>query len=313
MASVRPISITQAKVEEGELSPPEKDEDEEITTKLDSKGSSIKSVEDSSSSPEANTMEPDITAVIVAGRTRCGKTTALNNIFDPNLEAYASKVTRGVKITEVTKKILEKEVIVQFIETPGLGALDIPQENVLEEMKRVTKRKNYVLIYCLSVSPCTQLCATDRTIIQGLHHVLGENAWRKCVLLFTFSDHALSELEGSSEQYIKYITNRAIEFQKLLKTVSSELITVKTIFEYRSLEELKQEEKPSVIIAIPVKKKTILSEDILPNMITTGKDWTDVVIIELNKKTNKMEFMTFLMNKLWPVRALVYLVNWFKK
>ena len=74
MASVSPISITQAKVEEGELSSPEKHENEEISANLDSKGSSVKSsVEDNSSSLEANTIEPDIITVMVAGRARNGR------------------------------------------------------------------------------------------------------------------------------------------------------------------------------------------------------------------------------------------------
>ena len=231
---------------------------------------------------------------------------ALNNIFDLKLKANvsATSVTKVVNVTEVTKKIsknekgaLHKEVILQVIDTPGIGALDIPKKNIFEDMKRVTKGKNYILIYCFSVSPTNALTETDKAIIKDLHHALGKDVWRKCVLLFTFSDHALSEFEKSSEKYITHITNHAIEFQKLLKNVSSELPTVKTIFEFGSPEELQQEEKPSGIIAIPVMKKTIGSEDIMPNMIKNRQDWTDVVFIELMKRTDETEREPYLFFK----------------
>ena len=323
MASVRPISITQAKVEEGELSPPEKDEDEEITAKSDSKGSSIKSVEDSSSSPAADTTEPDIITVMVAGRPRNGKTTALNNMFDLNLEARASAhtVTQCVNVTEVTKKILKneegslyKEVRFEVIDTPGLGGLDIPMRDILEDMKRVTNGKDFILIYCFAVDPNVTLTSVDHTIIQSFNHAWGTDVWRKCVLLFTFSDLALRYFEGSSEQYIKYIIDFARKFQMLLKTVSSELPTVKSIFEFGSQEELQREEMPSGIIVIPVMGAIMGgSEAILPNMIKKGQDWTDVVFIELMKRTFEMERGPYLLFKRWTVNALGSLVNLIKK
>ena len=296
------LSETDGIVEEGDFSPPEKEEDEQLNGECDDRESSIKSFEWSGSFSETKTDRPDFVTIMVAGRARNGKTTALNNIFGLNLTARASatSVTQTVDAIRVTKKIasneegsLHDEVTLQVIDTPGLGALDIHKEDIVKDLKKVTKDINYTLIYCFSVSPNTALTETDKAIIENLHLALGKDIWSKCVLLFTFSDHARLEFEDSLEEYREHIKNHAIEFQKLLKSISSKLPTVKTIFEYDSPEELEQEQRPPGIIAIPVKKKTTGSEDILPKMIKNGQDWTDVVFIELMKRTDEMERKPF--------------------
>ena len=247
-------------------------------------------------------INPDSPTIMVAGRARNGKSTALNNIFDLKLEAKASarSVTQAVSVTEVKKKFsikegkdsVEKEVVLQVIDTPGLGAIDIPKEDIIRDMQKVTNGIDYTLVYCFSVSPANALTETDKAIIENLHLALGKNVWEKCVLLFTFSDHAYAEFDNVME-YKQHIKSHANEFEKLLESLGSEASAVKTIFEKQSLEELDQEEKQNEIVAIPVKKKTTKSSDVLPDILKEGQDWTDVVFIELMKKTSKTRRESF--------------------
>jgi len=90
----------------------------------------------------------------------------------------------------------------QVVDIPGLGALDIKKEDILKEMKRVTKCINFTFLYCFSVSPSNTLTETNKTFITNLHHAFGREVWSKCVLLFTFSDHAWLDFEDSPDQYV---------------------------------------------------------------------------------------------------------------
>ena len=240
--------------------------------------------------------------VMVAGRFKSGKSTALNNMFGLNLAARpsVSSVTTIVSVTEVIKKIPRKvddaspqEVAMRVIDTPGLGALDISKQEVLDEMKRVTRGVTFTLLYCHSVSLNASHPEIDKTIITNLHHAFGAEVWSKCLLLFTFSDHAYLVFKNSPDEYIRYINSHAQVFDKLLRDISGKSC-VKSIFEYESPDVLFEDENPSNIIAIPVKRKGTQSNDILPGMIESGQDWTDVVFIELLKRANSTERESFL-------------------
>ena len=274
---------------EGDVSPPEPEEE---TTKLGSNATNKTCI----SKQEVKTLKPEIPTVMVAGKPRNGKSTALNNIFGLNFtsELSSSSVTSIVHMFEVTKKSPikhdkkspQEEVTMQVIDTPGLGAVDIPQEKILTEMKRITEGNNFILLYCFSVSPSTTLTEVDKTIITNLHRTLGGEVWSKFVLLFTFSDQAYLEYEHSRAEYICHINDHAHNFNKLLQDISGKENSIKSIFECDS--PIKQE-SPSNIIAIPVKKKVAPSKDILPDMIKDRQDWTDVVFLEILKKTDSTQ------------------------
>ena len=272
----------------GDISPPEP---EEKTTKLEINTANKTFI----SKEEVETLKPHLPTVMVAGKPRNGKSTALNNIFGLNFttELTAPSVTRVVHMFEVTKKSPKKhdekspqeEVTMQVIDTPGLGAVDISRAEILTKMKTITNDINFTLLYCFSVSPSTTLTEIDKTIITNLHDTLGREVWSKCVLLFTFSDQAYLEHKQFPAQYICYINDHAQDFNKLLQDISGKKNCIKSIFKYESPNALSKEENPSNIIAIPVNKTVTGSKDILPGMIMSGQDWTDVVFIELMKRT----------------------------
>ena len=252
---------------------------------------------------EREVLRPELATVMVAGRPRHGKSNALNNIFGLDLAARTStsSVTRVVSTFEATKTITmsdwsSREAIMQVIDTPGLGALDIPKEEILKDMKRVTDGVNFILLYCFSVSPNNSLIEMDKTIITNLHQALGEEVWSKCVLLLTFSDHAWMEFEDCPAEYVHHINHHAQGFQKLLQDTFGKEIYVKSIFEYES-KILSEEENPSNIIAVPGGKKITGSEYILPGIIQSREDWTDVVFVELMKRTDSTQRMPFVIFK----------------
>ena len=231
-------------------------------------------------SKEVKTLKPGVPTVMIAGKDRSGKSTALNNMFGLKLAARASaaSVTSALSITEVIKEVPRmsdtspQEVTVQVIDTPGLGALGMSKQEILDEMKRVTKGVNFTLLYCFSVTTSNSVTEIDKSIVTNLQHVFGIEEWKKCVLLFTFSDHAYSEFEDSPAEYVHYINDHAQKFDELLRDISGNKSCVRSIFEYGSPKALLEEENPSNIIAIPVKKKVAQSKDILLDMIESGQD-----------------------------------------
>lgn len=320
MESLRyPVQETGENVDVGDLSPLE----EEIVgtsnpnSSLDTascssppNGDNIK--ESSEGGEDMKTKNRRKATIMVAGRARNGKSTALNNVFGLKLTAKASakSVTQVVSVSEVTKKVRkpkvegdevdqdkeeEEEVTLRVIDTPGLGATDIKKETILSDMKKITEGEDYTLMYCFSVAPNTIILETDKAIVENLQQSLGKKVWSKCVLLFTFSDYAYDEFEDSQEDYIEHIKSHAKEFQELLNSIEgNQTVGIKTIFEYQSPEKLDLEETPSDIIAIPVNKKPKNSKKILPGMIKEGQDWTDIVFIELMKKTGEEERAPFI-------------------
>jgi len=243
--------------------------------------------------------------IMVAGRPRFGKSTALNNIFglDFVVEARPTSVTQVVSAKQVNKEIrvsqrngpdkIEK-ITLQVIDTPGLGALDIPKEEIVADMKKNVTSNKFTLLYCFSVAQNNIVSETDKAIIKNLHAALGSGIWSKCVILFTFSDYARTEFENA-EEYQEYINGHAEQFEELLKASGcSTPPKVKTIFQSASAGDGKKNKLSSEIIAVPTRKTIRNSDIILPGILKNGEDWTDVVFVELMKKTSEHERGKFL-------------------
>ncbi len=219
--------------------------------------------------------------IMTAGKPASGKSTALNNIFDLQLETgiSAHSVTRRIVPTKVSKNGAELVVI----DTPGLGARDIDKEAIAMAMGEVVSQTDYTLLYCLSVAPSSRLTEEDETIIINLSKVLGNEVWNKCVLLFTFSDTAWRDefaAKNDVERYKKHMEGMAAQFTNILNKCGPSLPMVKTVFEQRG---------DQYITAFPAGKERNLTGIILPGIleVADNRNWTDVVFDEIRKKTAK--------------------------
>ena len=250
--------------------------------------------------------------IMVAGKPGNGKSTALNNIFGLNQETEISchSVTKKIHVQKVKKN----GVNLTILDTPGLGALDINQKLIILAMSEALKKMDYTLLYCLSVGPSNRLTEVDKAIIQNLQSTLGPQVWDKCVVLFTFSDMTRRESFNTSSQdsnYKIYLKNVAEEFSKIIKCGSSEGPTVKSVLEFSSTDDIHSRvDTHNDIIAIPVGKivpsNNNLSEmsserahlpDILPGILKPTDDWTDLVFIELMRKTKNSQRKPFVVLK----------------
>ena len=110
---------------------------------------------------------------------------------------------------------------------------------------------NFVLVYCYSVSPSNPQSLTDVYVVKNLQRVLGKDMWKKCVVLFTFSDLLREQeccAEKDREKYKKFLRDHAKRLSDMLrKECGSRVPDVKVVFDVDT-----EQEDVTEIVAVPV-------------------------------------------------------------
>ena len=229
--------------------------------------------------------------VMIAGLSRSGKSTALNNIFDLNLEANPSAglVTKRVSISTITKEFSTSESPINFYvaDTPGMKDATIDEMDVLNQMKEFGIKKDFVLLLTLPVSPTSTMTSDYSNIIGNLTILFDNRIWNQCIFLLTCSDSVCqSDIRSDSEQdddYRSYLVGHCQELQKELAKYGVHR-KVKLFFEYSSEEMLKNIILDG-IVAMPVgRSSNVPTIKLLPYQPWTHKhDWTDLLFTEIAK------------------------------
>ena len=233
--------------------------------------------------------------IVIAGNPGSGKSNALNNIFNLSLKAEISArgVTKAVEKIDVTKN----GVNLTIIDTPGMGDKDISQEDVAAEIIEKLGSMDYILLYCLSVAPGKRVTDDDKNTISILHRALGPRALGKCVILLTFCDTVRQKKfskEDQETEYWKYLQETACTFTEVLQSVDDSLPEVKVIHEICDPDNNDITLIDRAIIAIPVGKKKTVNVDILPRYVKKNADWTDLVFLQIMRKTSEDSRMGFM-------------------
>ena len=223
--------------------------------------------------------------VIVAGRGRAGKSTALNNIFNLDLPAFSSakSVTQDIECRRTTKD----GVTLHIIDTPGLGALDIPKESVL---RKINIKGDFILLLCFPVGPGRGWTETDENIIRNLNDVFGSEVWDRCVPLFTYSDLARyneGQEQGAEEKYKELLESHCQVIENILRQCRINK-SLRTIYSYASEEQYRRETLDGMV-ALPVAKDNkVPTSWILPGLNwARNMKWAEIAFIEIVKKAGK--------------------------
>ena len=232
----------------------------------------------------------------------------MNNIFGFDLSKRSSPSIVGeyFEIEDITKKART----LRIINTPGFNKNSPDIKGMIKEMKDAINKLEYTVLYCLPLSPYSYISPADEATIQNLSDVLGNEIWKRCILLLTFSDTVKADDEQKKEIF-QDITRAFLEHTRRL---GSNLDGVKSIFDYGSVTEQEKEEFPGMLLASPVAQRREKVIDMLKGYISEDLNWTDTVFFEMMKRTPnqsrhvfvsmKYDFLTY--NLLRPVRPAVY-------
>ena len=243
--------------------------------------------------------------VMVAGKPRMGKSTVFNNLFGLNLRAApgASSVTTTV----LDETISQNGVEVRYIDTPGVRAVDVCSENVLQDISATIGRgdNSFTLLYC--VSAYSGFTEDDVKIVNKLNKRFGANIWKRCILVLTNCDIIRSQnfdTEKEDDRYKICLKAFAGMFAEILKKSKINAPPVKVIFEVRGKSDISAGSDggagvgaspdgitmADTIVAVPVAKSKKAGKDpnILPGIKIAGNlNWSDFVFMEILKKSGK--------------------------
>ncbi len=219
--------------------------------------------------------------IVAAGKTKAGKTTALNNIFGTNFEVCSSNDIAVRKVQRKGRSYL-------IVDAPGFGNRSIPDMRVRQLLTNAIKGLDFTLLFCLPVNSGNIYSEANRNVLINLQNCLHDRMWEKCVLLFTFSDDLLRK-NYDTEKYKQSITKYSITFKKLLNSTFDKEYIVNSVFDYKG----EYTRQYSGIVAVPVRKDKDTNTphsnefdrnpDIIPGIPKTVS-WTAVAMDEINTK-----------------------------
>ena len=237
--------------------------------------------------------------IMVAGKVRVGKSTALNNLFGLNLATGpgASSVTTDV----LDETISHNGVQIRYIDVPGVQSVGIDSKKILEDISSKIGEgdDHFTLLYC--VSALTGFTQDDKMIVKKLNKRFGANIWNRCILVLTYCDTLRNEdfpEEKQDNDYRNCLMLYTETFKDILKKCSSREIPVELIFDCQDDVRTPGVSgvpdgivKCNTIVAVPVARTRDhgRKSNILPGFeLLDSLDWSDYAFEEILKKSGKL-------------------------
>ena len=233
------------------------------------------------------TAKKDVNIVFV-GKSGAGKSVLKNNILEieQDLQIGAGHITDDYSIEKVEKH----GVTITITDTVGLEGGKEQCKRSLEKMSRHVNEHGTVdlLVYCLPVGPSSKF--NDQLVImESLHEAFGEDIWKNCIVVFTFSNLILDRIrkkKGVSSEatalYEDHIKDYASKFEDQLTQLKVRNIQVKTVFDLPL--EKPQPADLTTIMAIP-------AGDDPQDQVLPGIQFTEA--LDITNQTGKTKIRTW--------------------
>ena len=239
--------------------------------------------------------------IVFVGKSGAGKSVLKDNILDikQGLVLSSGHITNSY----ATETVEKHGVAINIIDTVGLQGGRSRCRASLKKMAKYIKGQGNVdlLVYCISVSPSSKFEEAEPAIIESLHDAFGRDIWKKCIIVFTFSNLILDRIRKNPDttdgttKYKAHMKDYATKLECQLKKLN---ISVKTVFDLPL--EAPQPVGHTTIMAIPAGDEP--EDQVLPGIqyeslkiSFRGSDqtqefalstWSDVIFIEMVKKSN---------------------------
>ena len=207
-------------------------------------------------------MSSSAVTVLLVGKRGAGKTVLCKNLLGREI---------GKDTSKIEKMTIEKEgTIIHVIDTPG-------SEEYFKKSAKETKLEFDLLILCIPVSQTSKFHEGNPETMQWLQNYYGKDIWRRCILVFTFSNMAWDYMHSLHQEpqraYTDYIRKCLQSFQAELRKKTD----VQAVLAWDD-----GGEDYSRILAIPA---GIQSQDpVLANSRSQEKTWVDEVHQEIRNK-----------------------------
>ena len=238
--------------------------------------------------------------LVTAGQSGAGKSTLVKNLLrlgeddaqKPQILHSPTSVTETVQIYNETVD----RVPVRIVDMPGLVAPDQNEKKIIAQLKKETNGEADMLLYCVSMAPCSKLGYIDRDIVQLLTSTFSKQIWERTILVLTFADLAKRELDdsnstrapGEEEITLKDIVQRYTnEFENILESTQVKSRSSPFSVHCFDPEEMMNERGSLQIAAIPTSKKR--REELFDRC-----NWDDCIFLEVLRKCNRKAIPAFL-------------------
>ena len=141
--------------------------------------------------------------LVTAGQAGAGKSTLVKNML--RLEEGDSIPVSKHSASSVTEKVQVYEhdvdgVQVKIVDMPGLVAPDQNEKKLIAQLQKKTKGEADMLLYCVSMAPCSKLGYIDIGIVRLLTATFKKEIWERTILVLTFGDLAKAEVKSTKEK-----------------------------------------------------------------------------------------------------------------
>jgi energy-coupling factor transporter ATP-binding protein EcfA2 len=250
--------------------------------------------------------------IALVGKYGSGKSTLARNILGlPRVvELCASHINNKCDTQETTWN----GITIKVIDTVGLE--NRKQKKELRKLCKHTKGKADLIIYCLPVNPGAKFDDGNPAIMKSLQNAYGNDIWKQCLLVFTFSNTIVERLkkdksikdEEAVEKYKKLLTEHATKFTGQLRKMKAKNTIVQQVYGCQT--EARRDDDMT-IIAIPVgdepddpvfpdfrppTKFTIPTSTLVEQSVQIDiTDWRDILFVEIIRKCSSPEMKKYLL------------------
>ena len=128
--------------------------------------------------------DPISIEVLIIGEVGVGKSTLVNGLVGTNLTKTGDSVSAVTKVVDKIKMI-KNGIEINIIDTPGLGDLDLEDEDTLQNAIEKGGKID-LFLFCLKITDRLDRQAIEE--MKTISDVLGEDIWKRAVFVLTFAN-----------------------------------------------------------------------------------------------------------------------------
>ena len=240
-------------------------------------------------------LSPGTYLLINAGKPGSGKSTAWNNLLGLRLQTGCgpNSVTDDVLV----HKLSGTNIKLYVVDVPGLEVCDKPSSEVLKQIHSRCGNLESVLLYCHRVDG--RFTKDNEVIMKTLTVKLGENVWKKCVIVLTFSDalrHEHYPRKEDRERYKDQLRKHVAALSNCLAKVGGDSPPeVKLVYDVDHSGSCTEE-----IVAVPVGR--LLHHDNERHNLVPGLQgcahWVFTLLEEICRKANPVGYSSSTIDKM---------------